>query len=65
MSELYKGRLLVSCRKAVSASFSGGLKETKEMLNLCGEHDVVSTIEMSDINVAFERMKDNDVCHCL
>jgi uncharacterized zinc-type alcohol dehydrogenase-like protein len=59
---------LDSCRKAVSASFIGGLKETQEMLNLCGEHDVVSTIEMidmSDINVAFERMKDNDVCYCL
>jgi uncharacterized zinc-type alcohol dehydrogenase-like protein len=58
------GALLISGRKAVSGSFIGGLKETQEMLDFCGEHNVVSTIEkidMSDINEAFERMKDNDV----
>jgi uncharacterized zinc-type alcohol dehydrogenase-like protein len=34
------------------------------MLDFCGEHNVVATIEeikMSEINDAFERMQDNDV----
>lgn len=34
------------------------------MLDFCGEHDVVSTIEMikmDEINEAFTRMEDNDV----
>jgi len=58
------GALLVTGRKAVAGSFIGGLKETQEMLDFCGEHNVVSTIEtikMADINDAFERMEDNDV----
>lgn len=62
--ESVNGALLISGRKAVSGSFIGGLKETQEMLDFCGAHNVVSTIEMIDmngINEAFERMKDNDV----
>lgn len=58
------GALLVTGRKAVAGSFIGGLKETQEMLDFCGEHNVVATIEeikMSDINDAFKRMQDNDV----
>jgi uncharacterized zinc-type alcohol dehydrogenase-like protein len=62
--ESVNGALLISGRKAVSGSFIGGLKETQEMLDFCGAHNVVSTIEMIDmngINEAFERMEDNDV----
>lgn len=58
------GAMLVTGRKAVAGSFIGGLKETQEMLDFCGEHNVVATVEeikMSDINDAFERMQDNDV----
>lgn len=58
------GAHLISGRKVVAGSFIGGLKETQEMLDFCGEHNVVSDIEqinMSDINDAFERMKNNDV----
>jgi uncharacterized zinc-type alcohol dehydrogenase-like protein len=58
------GAMLVTGRKAVAGSLIGGLKETQEMLDFCGEHDVVATIEeikMSEINDAFERMQDNDV----
>ncbi|GAB56850.1 NADP-dependent alcohol dehydrogenase C [Glaciecola punicea ACAM 611] len=58
------GAMLVTGRKAVAGSLIGGLKETQEMLDFCGEHNVVATIEeikMSEINDAFERMQDNDV----
>lgn len=58
------GALLVTGRKAVAGSFIGGLKETQEMLDFCGEHNVVASVEeinMSDINDAFERMQKNDV----
>lgn len=58
------GAMLVTGRKAVAGSFIGGIKETQEMLDFCGKHDVVATIEeikMSEINDAFERMQDNDV----
>lgn len=58
------GALLISGRKAVAGSLIGGLKETQEMLDFCGEHGVVSTIEkikMGDINEAFERMEKSDV----
>jgi uncharacterized zinc-type alcohol dehydrogenase-like protein len=58
------GAMLVTGRKAVAGSLIGGLKETQEMLDFCGEHNVEATIEeikMSEINDAFERMQDNDV----
>ena len=58
------GAMLITGRKAAAGSFIGGLKETQEMLDFRGKHNVVSTVEeikMSDINDAFERMQNNDV----
>lgn len=58
------GATLIGGRKVLAGSFIGGIKETQEMLDFCGEHNVVSEIEMIDmvdINEAFKRMKDNDV----
>lgn len=40
------------------------MKETQEMLNFCGEHNIVCDIEMinmDEINTAFERVQGNDV----
>ena len=51
-------------RKAVAGSVIGGIAETQEMLNFCGEHNIVSEIEiikMQDINEAYERMLKSDV----
>ncbi len=51
-------------RKAVAASLIGGIAETQEMLDFCGEHNIVSEIElikMQDINEAYERMLKSDV----
>lgn len=51
-------------RRSVAASVIGGIAETQEMLDFCGEHNIVSTIEMidmQDINQAYERMLKSDV----
>jgi uncharacterized zinc-type alcohol dehydrogenase-like protein len=51
-------------RKTVAESVIGGIAETQEMLDFCGEHNIVSDIElinMQDINEAYERMLKSDV----
>jgi len=51
-------------RKSVAGSVIGGIAETQEMLDFCGEHNIVSeieVIEMQDINEAYERMLKSDV----
>lgn len=51
-------------RKSVAGSLIGGIAETQEMLDFCGEHNIVSEIEiikMQNINEAYERMLKSDV----
>jgi alcohol dehydrogenase (NADP+) len=51
-------------RKTVAGSVIGGIAETQEMLDFCGEHNIVSDIEiikMQEINEAYERMLKSDV----
>lgn len=51
-------------RKTVAGSLIGGIKETQEMLDFCGQHNIVSEIElikMQDINQAYERLLKADV----
>ncbi|MFT6839033.1 MAG: putative zinc-type alcohol dehydrogenase-like protein, partial [Sediminicola sp.] len=58
------GGSLVMGRKRIAGSLIGGIKETQEMLDFCGEHNVVSDIEMIDmqnINEAFDRLVKSDV----
>lgn len=55
---------LIMGRKSFSGSLIGGIAETQEMLNFCGQHNIVSDIEiikMQDINEAYERMLKGDV----
>lgn len=55
---------MVSGRKSVAGSLIGGIAETQEMLDFCGEHHIVSDIEMikmQDINTAYARMLKSDV----
>ena len=55
---------LILGRKAVAGSVIGGIAETQEMLDFCGQHGVTSDIElirMQDINAAYERMLKSDV----
>jgi alcohol dehydrogenase (NADP+) len=55
---------LVFSRKSLAGSLIGGLAETQEMLDFCGEHGIHSDIEViriQDINEAYERMLKADV----
>jgi uncharacterized zinc-type alcohol dehydrogenase-like protein len=55
---------MIMGRKSVAGSVIGGIAETQEMLDFCGEHNITSDIElirMQDINGAYERMLKSDV----
>ncbi len=55
---------LIGGRRSLAGSMIGGIPETQEMLDFCGEHDVVSEIEVipiQQVNEAFERMLRSDV----
>ncbi len=50
--------------KAVAGSLIGGIPATQELLDFCGEHGIVSDVEvinMQNINEAYERMLRSDV----
>lgn len=62
--EPMNGGGLITGRKRVAGSVIGGIKETQEMLDFCGEHDVTCDVEMidiQDINEAYERVINSDV----
>jgi len=55
---------LIFKRRSFSGSLIGGIKETQEMLDFCGEHNITSDIEIipiQKINEAYERMLKSDV----
>ncbi len=55
---------LIFGRRSIAGSVIGGIKETQELLDFCGEHNIVSDVEMinmADINTAYERMLKSDV----
>ncbi len=63
LEPMHGGNLIMG-RKRVAGSLIGGIKETQEMLDFCGKHNIVSDIEMinmDNINDAYQRVKDSDV----
>ncbi|AIY39515.1 Alcohol dehydrogenase [Collimonas arenae] len=55
---------LIVGRRSLVGSLIGSIKETQEMLHFCGEHNIVAnieTIDIQDINQAFERLEKGDV----
>ena len=51
-------------RRSIAASMIGGIRETQELLDFCGEHNItadVEIIDMASINDAYERMLKSDV----
>ncbi len=55
---------IIPFRRSLAGSMIGGIAETQEMLDFCGEHDIVSDIEMIDIqqiNEAYDRLLKGDV----
>jgi len=63
LDPIHGGGLILK-RKRIAGSLIGGIKETQEMLDFCGKHNIVSDVEMIDIqniNEAYTRVKDSDV----
>src|SRR5690606_36730858 len=55
---------LVMQRLSLAGSIIGGIPETQEMLDFCGEHNILPAIEMipmAGIYAAYSRMQNNDV----
>ena len=51
-------------RRSLSGSAIGGIKETQEMLDFCGEHNITADVEVigvDKINEAYERMLKSDI----
>ena len=51
-------------RRSVSGSLIGGIAETQEMLDFCGEHNITADVEVigiQQINEAYERLLKSDV----
>ncbi|CVI61620.1 MULTISPECIES: NAD(P)-dependent alcohol dehydrogenase [Agrobacterium] len=51
-------------RRSLAGSMIGSIKETQEMLDFCGKHNIVSEIEkidIKDVNEAYERVLKSDV----
>jgi uncharacterized zinc-type alcohol dehydrogenase-like protein len=55
---------LILGRRSLAGSAIGGIRETQEMLDFCGEHDITSDIELisvQQVNAAYERVLKSDV----
>jgi uncharacterized zinc-type alcohol dehydrogenase-like protein len=55
---------LIFGRRNFSGSLIGGIKETQEMLDFCGAHNITSDVELipiQKINEAYDRLVKNDV----
>ena len=55
---------LIPMRRTFAGSMIGGIAETQEMLDFCGQHGIASDIEMirmDEINEAYERLLKGDV----
>ncbi|MBD0288056.1 MAG: NAD(P)-dependent alcohol dehydrogenase [Flavisolibacter sp.] len=55
---------LIPYRRSFAGSMIGGIPETQEMLDFCGKHNIVSDIEMiniQQINEAYDRLLKGDV----
>ncbi|MBB4006452.1 NAD(P)-dependent alcohol dehydrogenase [Allorhizobium taibaishanense] len=55
---------VIPARRSLAGSMIGSIKETQEMLDFCGKHDITSDIEIidiKDINAAYERVLKSDV----
>lgn len=58
------GGTLIRKRRNLAGSLIGGIRETQEMLDFCGEHQVLPEVEMIDmqeINQAWDRVVKADV----
>jgi uncharacterized zinc-type alcohol dehydrogenase-like protein len=62
--QVLDARSMIGNRRRLAGSMIGGIRETQEMLEFCGKHNIVSDIElipMQKINEAYERTVKSDV----
>jgi uncharacterized zinc-type alcohol dehydrogenase-like protein len=55
---------LIAGRRSLGGSLIGGIKETQEMLDFCGKHNIICDIEkipIQKVNEAYERVLKSDV----
>ncbi len=55
---------LIAGRRSLSGSNIGGIAETQEMLDFCGEHNITADVEIipiQQVNEAYERLLKSDV----
>ena len=55
---------LIAGRRSLAGSMIGGIRETQEMLDFCGQHKIASNIEVipiQQVNQAYDRMLKSDV----
>jgi uncharacterized zinc-type alcohol dehydrogenase-like protein len=55
---------LIMARRSLSGSMIGGIPETQEMLDFCGEHNITADVEVipiQKINEAYDRLLKSDV----
>ena len=55
---------LIYGRRSFDGSLIGGIKETQEMLDFCGQHEITADIELipiQKVNEAYDRLVKNDV----
>lgn len=55
---------LIGGQRKLTGSMIGGIAETQEMLDFCGEHNITSDVEviaMKEINKAYDRLLSSDV----
>jgi alcohol dehydrogenase (NADP+) len=56
--------MLIGARRSLAGSLIGGIAETQEMLDFCGEHGIAADVEViaiDTVNEAYERMLKGDV----
>lgn len=59
-----QGPSLIHQRRILTGSLIGGVKETQDMLDFCGKHDIVCDVEMvtaDEIETAYDRTVASDV----
>ena len=55
---------LIFGQRSIEGSLIGGIRETQEMLDFCGEHQITAETELikiQDVNTAYRRMFKSDV----
>ena len=60
----FHGARLITGRKSIAGSLTGGVAETQELLDFCAEHGVgadVEAVALGDVNQAWQRMEAGDV----